>query len=329
MSLDLYLRIRRESSTAVQLLNEEQTNTFRCLFATKYPLYVQVDHIVQLPTSSIEKLQNKCAAGDLFDFRGFWLPHIQKLLFDVLRKGLSHRARALVPIVDDHPTSSWDINVKHLTKESQIQFGLILDSEFSFDLMDKGPQSNLPEAEEFRRFWGSKSELRRFRDGTMTEACVWANNDEPLVERRMICQRIVKHLLSHHFGLAEDAIQYTANELDSAYSLDRSFIDFFEGPKNSEQLAMNVIKSFDELAKQLRSLENVPLSITSVLGKSPVFRYCELFPLVANARVFNEDEKVHYNAHVINEGIIQFGKFNGIEFSSEFNFRGNKLENLF
>lgn len=74
-------------------------------------------------------------------------------------------------------------------------------------------------------------------------------------------------------------------------------------------MAIQVIKTFDELNKNLRSLDELPLVITSVLGQSAVFRYCELQPVIANARLFSKDDKETFNASIINEAVIQFGLF--------------------
>lgn len=128
-----------------------------------------------------------------------------------------------------------------------------------------------------------------------------------MCSRRLICEQIVRHLLGHHFEL-NDSIRYTASELDVAFTLDRTFEDACGGASNSEQLSIPVIKTFDQLAKCLRSLDELPLVITSVLGKSAAFRYCELQPNVANARTFTKDNREHFNGHVINEAVIQFGK---------------------
>lgn len=43
-------------------------------------------------------------------------------------------------------------------------------------------------------------------------------------------------------------------------------------------------------------------------GRSPVFRYCELLPLIANARLFSKNDKATFNAPIVNHGVIQFGK---------------------
>lgn len=54
--------------------------------------------------------------------------------------------------------------------------------------------------------------------------------------------------------------------MDKAFAVNECFRDFLEGENNAENMALQVIKTFDELAKHLRSLE-LPLVITSVLGK--------------------------------------------------------------
>lgn len=165
LSLDVYRRVKSDSALALKLLNNEQVNSFRCLFGTKIPLYTQVDHIIRVDASNLfEKFTN---ADDLFDFAGYWYPYVEKFLFKVLRKGLEQRIHAILPISEAHAgiQHSWNINAQPNFKEKEFKFGLILNPEFALDILNKGPQSNLPEAEEYRQFWGSKSELRRFQDG--------------------------------------------------------------------------------------------------------------------------------------------------------------------
>lgn len=57
-----------------------------------------------------------------------------------------------------------------------------------------------------------------------------------------------------------------AAQLDKAFAIDEIFNNFMEGSTNSENLSVQVIKTFDELAKDLRSLDELPLAITSILG---------------------------------------------------------------
>ena len=50
-----------------------------------------------------------------------------------------------------------------------------------------------PQALDFRTFWGEKSELRRFQDGSICEAVVWEAST--VCQKRLIPEQIVKHLL--------------------------------------------------------------------------------------------------------------------------------------
>lgn len=165
LSLDVYQRVRHESSVALKLLNNEHVNSFRILFATKIPLYTQVDHIARFDVKKVLKKTDQPEA--LFNFCGYWSVYTSKLILDNLRKGLHNRVRAILPISEVHENSlkPWNLNEQRGSKEKVLKLGLVLNSEYALDILDKGPQSNLPEAEEYRQFWGSKAELRRFQDG--------------------------------------------------------------------------------------------------------------------------------------------------------------------
>ena len=49
-----------------------------------------------------------------------------------------------------------------------------------------------------RAFWGDKSELRRFQDGSITETCVWEG--ESMTERRTVTKQIIDYLMQLKFG---------------------------------------------------------------------------------------------------------------------------------
>lgn len=162
LSLDIYRRVRSESTVALQLLNNEHVNGFRYLFGTKMPLFTQVDHLARVNVAKITQNVNKSNA--YFDYCGYWLKYVEKAVFPILRKGLDKRVHGIVPIFDGG-NSAWAINADCTAAVPKLKFGLILNAEFALDILDKGPQSNLPEGEEFRQFWGDRSELRRFQDG--------------------------------------------------------------------------------------------------------------------------------------------------------------------
>lgn len=49
------------------------------------------------------------------------------------------------------------------------------------------------QAAEFRHLWGSRSELRRFQDGEITEAVLW--DGKSMIQKRMVPKQIITHLL--------------------------------------------------------------------------------------------------------------------------------------
>lgn len=54
-------------------------------------------------------------------------------------------------------------------------------------------------ADEFRQLWGSRSELRRFQDGSITEAVLWSGNST--CQRRFILLEIITHLLQLYVSI--------------------------------------------------------------------------------------------------------------------------------
>lgn len=91
------------------------------------------------------------------------------------------------------------------------------------------------------------------------------------MEKRLACKQIVTHLLAHHFKITDNQLAYIGTELDAAFTLDNVYSKYKGSQNNSENLTMAVVKAFDELAKSLRTLEDLPLVITSVLGKLNIF----------------------------------------------------------
>ncbi|MEE6525969.1 hypothetical protein FKM82_026312, partial [Ascaphus truei] len=75
------------------------------------------------------------------------------------------------------------------------------------------------QAVEFQKFWGSKSELRRFQDGSICEAVVWPGGT--VHEKRMVPALIVKHLLQLHADIPESCVSYTGSLLDSVITRGR------------------------------------------------------------------------------------------------------------
>lgn len=96
--------------------------------------------------------------------------------------------------------------------------------------------------------------------------------DATMENKRLICREIISYILQKHLGLKK--LDYTANEFDVALKMNKKI------ELSNEESALKVIRSFDEVCKAIRGLDDLPLEVTSIQGVSPVFRYCELRPIL-------------------------------------------------
>jgi len=92
---------------------------------------------------------------------------------DVITQGLGDRAFRVHATYD--ATETWTTTSKSDDKkEFRVCLRIDLNPENAWELVQKGPSAEDKVASrEFRSFWGKKSELRRFNEGTMLESVVW------------------------------------------------------------------------------------------------------------------------------------------------------------
>lgn len=169
----------------------------------------------------------------------------------------------------------WKVTKKPQFVTSLI-LGLNLNPEEYFSVLEK---ANENEMKEFQEFWGDKSELRRFQDGTITEAVVW--NSSTFSEKRLICREIVTYLMKLKFGYADTDLHYYADQLDNYIST------------NLEEQSLKIISTYDKLAKELRELKDLPLDIINVQGTSPVNRYTDVYPPKPFKEKSNNSKRPH------------------------------------
>ncbi|KAH8869800.1 Nucleolar protein 6 [Schistosoma japonicum] len=142
-------------------------------------------------------------------------------------------------------------------------------------LLTKGPPSNTPAGNEFRRFWGKKSELRRI-DGDLCECIVWSNGPN-------VCMQIVNFVLIKKLHLSANP-----NELELWYHLLPNRLDpFISLHKRNRNVSLVtasslcLIRALDKLRELLRGLNTkLPLNITAVLPLSSAFRDTAVFPSI-------------------------------------------------
>ena len=195
----------------------------------------------------------------------------------ILRRGLGDRVRAVAIV---HPSS----NVRSISESSSpprisvVHIGLIYNPDNAFRLVDHGStaeEQDTEAAKEFRRLWGHKAELRRFKDGRIAESVVWEVKSSD--ERAHIPASIVSHLLHLHFGIPIADIQTIGTSFDTKLRLPDQLANLHQhsGAIRGFKAALT---AFDGIAKSLKSLdEKLPLVLLNVSPISEYLRYTSTF----------------------------------------------------
>ncbi|XP_055607721.1 nucleolar protein 6 [Uranotaenia lowii] len=291
LSGDLYRRIRQEAAVAIQLLDNQKANSFVPLFLNKFPVYTQYDHILSIDKSVVIRsiVDTFGSDEDKLNYFGNTYGHFRNMVYKLLNKGLGTRASYIVPIELNQNSAL------HLT------MGILLNPQEAFRTLDKGPEAIDKEAsEEFRQFWRGKAELRRFKDGSITESCVWGESSDPIGEKRLICRKIALYLLNSHFDVPETQVTYSAQQFEASVR-----------PKNAdmhetvEQRALACIRTFDNLARIIKNLDGLPLTINAILGTDAVFRYSDPDPPSPTAKALLVNDQLMFLAPKVMCATIQ------------------------
>ncbi|TBU24395.1 Nrap protein [Dichomitus squalens] len=201
-------------------------------------------------------------------------------LTSTLRRGLGNRAKAIAVL---HPSS----DVRPLSQAlpanpSAIHIGIVLDNEHAFRLVDHGPPAEDQESEQakrFRDFWGEKAELRRFKDGSITESVVW--DVKSVDERTHIPSLVVKHLLRRHLGIGAEDVKSWQTQFDALLKAPESIRSLYEA-RGAVAGFKAALTAFDALVKQIKSLDDqFPLAILNVSPVSASLRHTEVFVPIA------------------------------------------------
>jgi U3 small nucleolar RNA-associated protein 22 len=160
---------------------------------------------------------------------------------DILKYGYSNRITALNGWLDNQT----------------IYVGLFFNATIDFARdIDRGPHPKAPEADSFRSFWGSRSSLKRFPDGSLLESVAWG--DSPLKELPLFC-------LHEHFD-PDVRIEFSQTDLSPLFEL-----------PNHQPNPPSPAGAYDELVTALRSIETT-VRVISVSARSHFLRGTAVFP---------------------------------------------------
>ncbi|KAF3912874.1 hypothetical protein AA313_de0205722 [Arthrobotrys entomopaga] len=190
--------------------------------------------------------------------------------YEVLSQGLGDRCRSMF-LSTSHPSpkSIVDINSNNVDdchRSYSIDVFITLDEKNSTRIMDHGPNvENSIECTIFRDFWQEKSELRRFKDGRVTETVKWEST-------RSIAEQIIRFLYPRLTGVSA-----SAEPLFYGPSFENPIL-----PQNPKQDIWNpfdrAISEFQMVADLMRQLPGFPLSFKSIRGTCPELRFASVDP---------------------------------------------------
>ncbi|KAK8131057.1 hypothetical protein PG984_007495 [Apiospora sp. TS-2023a] len=178
-------------------------------------------------------------------------------LYQVLKKALGERASTIsiyMPKADN-----WAVTeIPKVAQSGNVAVGVIYEPTSAFRRMDLGPEAEQKkEAAKYQEFWGEKSELRRFQDGSIRECIEWAKESSASIPKQ-----IIRYITQLHFGLDEQSISLYGAEA----SISPSDTQYFDAAK----------ESFRTLEHDLRELQDLPLHINQIAGIGPELRYASL-----------------------------------------------------
>ncbi|XP_074526984.1 nucleolar protein 6 [Halichoeres trimaculatus] len=274
MTACTYKQLQHEASVSMQFWDDPTVDGFHSLLMTPKPMIRTSDHVFQL--CELAKLQSSCKKlnllSELMDHSGNYIHTALPFILSLLQRGLGQRIHLLTHSLSPDP--EWPVESEAPKHKAQppLSFGLLLKPDLAISVLERGPPADSPKAAEFRQLWGSRSELRRFQDGAITEAVLWEGKS--MYQKQLVPKQIITHLLQLHADLPESSVRYVGTMADDVIKTGS------EVPSTGEEESLRVVQSYDDLSRKLWKLEGLPLSITAVQGAHPALRYTQVFPPV-------------------------------------------------
>ncbi|XP_031255110.1 nucleolar protein 6-like [Pistacia vera] len=258
-----FSELQDEAALTLQCIDRCRDGGFEEMFLTKIDYPAKFDYCVRLNLKGRTEVH---ALGFCLDDE-CWRSYEQKV-HSLLNQGLGDRVK-FIRVTWRNALSECIIeNGLSILDKEPLLIGISLSTpEKVFRVVDIGPNAeNKEEALRFRRFWGEKAELRRYKDGTIAESTVWESEQWT---RHLILKRIIEYVFQRHLSLPKENIVQIVDQLD--FSL-------LHGSKDPVSLSGGLLEAFEVLSKRLRLIEDIPLKISSVQPLDSAFRFTSVFP---------------------------------------------------
>ncbi|GAM83181.1 hypothetical protein ANO11243_011670 [Dothideomycetidae sp. 11243] len=257
-----YKALRQQARTTLVMLSDAHFNVFEPVYIMREDtLHLKYDLCLALPTQLL-------SSQDENDHNALEYWH---KLYSVLTRGLGDRISHL-DIRTDAPTG-WDLGSARPSwwTKGDCVIAVRLNSACAQRTVDHGPSADdKAAAADFRKFWGERAELRRFKDGSILESLVWSGKAS---EQALIVE-IANYLIDRHFGSASAAALRVLGG-DVARMITHS---------HGTAAFQVVMDSFKTLETQIRALNDLPLTIRQVSTADAQARFASISPPSATSQ---------------------------------------------
>ena len=267
MTQSSYACLRQEAKATVDMLSDTVFDQFDSTFILKTELLkLKYDATLEIPLSAL----GLDSASEDYDQQ---LNEACRKLYDTLIHALTDRVTSIsftMPKDED-----WSITTRrpHEKQRKSVLVNFATDPANANRTVDHGPAAeNKQEAAVFRKFWGEKSELRRFKDGSITESVVWSLKDVSA----SVIEQIVRYILQQHkIVQAADELKFTGDAFAHLINVGR-----IQGASGVAPF-LPIMNAFATMEKDIRALEDLPLQLRSIRAADAQLRYASVEPPAA------------------------------------------------
>lgn len=264
-----YRLLQQEARASVAALSGSIFDQFDVTFIMRadFPLS-RYDYILDIPTNLLVTRERH---EDVYES----LRNRAQQIFSTLSKGLMDRVYLVYVQLPEENSWSLDSETDRVDSNSIVRVGLIVDPVKANRTIDHGPSAeDKKDAVAFRRFWGDKAELRRFKDGSIVECLVWSNKNDP----RSIIQQVVSYVLEKHIGggVAREA-KFIGDQCSRILGQ--------RGTQIGIAPFQPLMTAFQTLERDIRGLDGLPLRIRHLLASSSQLSYSSIRAPLATGHI--------------------------------------------
>ena len=243
-----YALLRKEARTTLSMLGDQLYDGFAATFIMRsdHPL-LRYDTILEVPQRTDLSATQFCSK-----------------LHTVLKRGLGDRITHMNILATAEP--SWDIASAQPRRVpgTIVKVGIITNPDTLNRTVDHGPSAeSKAEAAAFRAFWGEKAEMRRFKDGSITETLIWSSESG-----LSVLEQIVRYVLSRHINESVGEGVHLVGDGFSRLLRQGGAIASFQP----------MMEAFKQLGTDIRGLEGMPLSVREIMPADSQLRYASIVP---------------------------------------------------